>query len=240
MRYAVNKMIIEFYPSSKDVELVVQPPQPARTAIPDWYKLTPAYEGLKEISFDDSGAVSNKGLKHCMPFLDALSTGYVQKTWCDIHIEPSPNGQATYRYADGPKLLGHRDNPNVRITEAYYPMEFVWSMAWLPKVPKGYSVLITHPLNRLDLPFKTLSGVIDADGFYHTPFGSVPFYVEKDFHGFIPAGTPMYQIIPIKRDAWTREIHKFNVDESRKRNSIVQKHFVGAYKNLFWSRKDYF
>jgi hypothetical protein len=67
-------------------------------------------------------------------------------------------------------------------------------------------VLITSPLNRLDLPFRSLTAVIDADVFYHIlpdPMqggGNYPFYLNRGFEGIIPIGTPMCQYIPFKRE----------------------------------------
>jgi hypothetical protein len=89
------------------------------------------------------------------------------------------------------------------------------------------------------LPFHTLSGVIDSDSFFHTSGGNVPFYVHKGFEGIIPVGTPMYQIIPIKRDSWTSSNKDFNFEDNYIRNYALGKFFNGGYKNKFWNKKDY-
>jgi hypothetical protein len=36
---------------------------------------------------------------------------------------------------------------------------------WTLEVPEGWQILVTHPLNRPDLPFQTLSGVVSAARF---------------------------------------------------------------------------
>jgi len=46
-------------------------------------------------------------------------------------------------------------------------------------MPAGYSLLITHPFNRHDLPFVTLTGLVDADSLlrqFHQLPGSLARY----------------------------------------------------------------
>jgi hypothetical protein len=106
------------------------------------------------------------------------------------------------------------------------------------QTPKGYSLLITHPLNRLDLPFTTLSAVVDADK-YPISDGSIPFFLKKDFYGIIKKGTPLFQVIPFKREEWDSEMSEELFTEARvyskKSRSIVS----GFYKNFQWSKKTY-
>src|SRR5215475_8103617 len=37
---------------------------------------------------------------------------------------------------------------------------------WTIEAPEGYAVLLTHPLNRVDLPFTTLTGIVDCDRYH--------------------------------------------------------------------------
>ena len=110
---------------------------------------------------------------------------------------------------------------------------------WIPKLPDGYSLLITHPHNRLDLPFTTLSGIIDADKFHHVGFGQYPFYIDHNFEGVIPLGTPMFQMIPFKRDEWKSILKDYDPIEQKKRSYISLREFWNVYKNYFWQKKKY-
>jgi hypothetical protein len=230
-------MKIEFIPASKEVELLVEPPRPAKLLIPDWYKKSIPFDFKKPVF--ENNQIANTGVKMCMPFFDATSGGYIQKTWTDIHIEPQDDGSVDYRYAQYPEILGHRDKVSVDIGSGYYNVEFIWKRQWTVRLPKNYSILITHPHNRLDLPFTTLSGLVDSDKFYHTSIGSIPFYIKKEFKGFIPAGTPMYQIIPVKRESWESEIVEFNEVDNLKLNHKIKSKFYGAYREMFWTKKEY-
>jgi hypothetical protein len=226
---------IEFIPSSKECELYVKRPMPGKNYIPNWYKeIKPVTE--KSLSFNHLGAELN--IKMCMPFLDSMMTGYIQETWCDIFIEYK-NNEIHYRYSENPEIVSIRDKVSIPLGNEYYPYEFVWKEPWSVKLPKGYSAIITHPFNSVNLPFVTLTGIVDADNYYHTRLGNHPFYIKKDFEGIIPAGTPMYQIIPFKRDSWESIESRYDHDLSEKRHYMIGRKFFGSYKTLFWQKKEY-
>ena len=220
---------ITFTPSSKETAIVIEPPISAKKVLPDWYKKMPSFD-LKN--------PQNVGLKMCMPFFDATTGGYIQRTWTDIHIRLEGD-LVSYTFAQGPTIMTAREKPSIAVTKNYYPIEFVWQRQWSARLPKGYSLLITHPHNRLDLPFHTLSGLVDADFFYHTSVGNIPFFIQQDFEGIIPAGTPMYQMIPVKRDNWDSELLEFDEDETFRLNHIMRRKFYGAYRSMFWHKKTY-
>jgi hypothetical protein len=227
---------IEFLPSSEDVFNFVECPKPAKTSIPDWYKSSEIFDP-NNLKF--TGAEVHKPLKSCVPFLDSLTSGYTQHTWSDIVITASGDS-VNYKWALPPQPLEHRSVPvSLPISKDYHNVELHWKMPWMIKVPKGYSVLITHPLNRLDLPFTSLSGIIDADEFHHVRFGNLPFYIKQNFTGIIPAGTPMFQIIPIKREVWKSSTAIYNQTDALKKEYSFGKKLFGEYKNIFWKKKKY-
>lgn len=230
---------IEFIPASEEVQSLVESPRPGKMTIPQWFKDMPAFDSNGELIFNKEGAVTNKHIKMCMPFIDAMVGGFVQKTWCDIHIKRNKDGTASYHWAHSPAPLGDRGKCNVPISDKYYPLEFHWINPWTPKLPNGYSLLITHPHNRLDLPFTTLSGIIDSDKFHHVDFGQYPFYIDYNFEGIIPLGTPMFQMIPVKRDRWQSITMKYNFAEQKQRSYISLREFWNVYKNYFWQKKKY-
>jgi hypothetical protein len=229
-------MNIEFYPANQYVYDFIPPPKPAKLYIPEWYKSAPPVQE-KNITYGDHG-IEGINIKSCMPFIDSLTFGYIQESWMDINISEN-DGTVTYGQPLEPDLVGLRANNSIKSYENFYPLEFIWKTYWRAKVPKGYSILITHPLNRIDLPFVTMSGVIDSDHFYHTPIGSIPFYVYNSFSGTIPAGTPIFQIIPFKRDNWNLVKESFDFLSTEKRKREIRKHISGGYKNNFRQKKNY-
>jgi hypothetical protein len=236
-------LTISFNPTSELAYSATAYPEPAKEAKPEWYVSTKSFDN-NDIEFDDKGNV-NKTFKHCQPFADAFSMGYVQKTWQDISVSEikTETGIAlNCSYPTNPPIVGMRESSlnSIKIPEEYLDMELVWFPTWVPQVPKGYSVLITHPLNRFDLPFYTLSGVIDADTFTQASENSnLPFLLKKNFRGIIKKGTPMYQIIPFKRDSWTSSESEFNLKDQTKIVESVRQQFWGAYKTTYWAKKDF-
>lgn len=228
---------IKFHPTSEISEHLVPPPKPAISYIPQWYKDIKRFKGDANSPEIYGGEVVNKTVKSCMPFLDALSSGYIQETWCDIEIK-FVDGQVIYNYSNSPQPLNCRDSTAFDLPTNFIPNEFVWLAPWMPELESGYSALFTHPLNRLDLPFLSTSGIIDSDKFFHDG-GNYPFYLYKNEKIFIPAGTPMYQIIPVKRDGWKSVYDNFNEILSLKRRAMIHRHFMDSYKKFFRQKKIY-
>jgi hypothetical protein len=237
------KQIIEWIPASKEVENNVPLPKPAKVYIPEWYKRAPAPPSQENYIFDEPGMIGNLGIKSCMPFLDSLMHGYIQESWTDIHFQPDIHGQniEDYNYPIGPRIISHRDSgkTHLDIPEDYYKTEFAWRVPWTPKLPKGYSLLFTHPLNNMNLPFTSLSGIVDSDMYYHESSGQYPFLLKKGFYGTIPTGTPLFVMIPVKREEWVSKALPFSQDENSKRKHQIRKHLTGGYKKMFWQKKSF-
>jgi hypothetical protein len=222
-------MKITFTEGIYELHRYSEPPQPAKSLIPEWYKKIP--------TVDVAGANQNN-LKLCVPFLDVLLTGYIQTTWSDIHVS-NVNGEVTITQSDVLPHLQERPYASMEVSNKYAKQEFVWQRYWVPKLPKGYSLLITQPFNRFDLPFTSVSGIVDLDMFEHKNIGNYPVYFHSDFEGVIPKGTPMVQMIPIKRENWAHEIKKFNAHKIKENNVEFQDMGKHAYKKNFWKRKVY-
>jgi hypothetical protein len=224
---------ILFSPKSLRSEVLVERPEPSKNFIPDWFKKIPSFEN-GEIKINNFGR-ANKTIKMCYPFSDCFNMGYIQKTWCDIYIER--DGDAIkYKYPSSPVIMSHREKTSYPIPEEFYQTEFLWKLEWSPQLPKGYSLLYTHPLNRIDLPFYSLSGIVDADKFKYEKNGNHPFFIKKGFSGLIPAGTPFIQMIPFKRDEWQSDFLEFNEREQLESERVF-KNFWGSYKKKYWSKK---
>lgn len=227
---------ILFRPISTDVEKFVDKPKPAKNYFPEWYKKVPKFHGGK-LEITDS-AQANVTMKSCMPFFDSFTVGYIQETWCDIYIEDAGD-ELKWRYSTNPTIIEQRSGSQYDPTiEGFHPLGLSWRQSWIPKLPKGYSMIYTHPFNRFDLPFISLTGIVDNDRFYMERIANHPFFVRKGFTGTIPRGTPMFQMIPIKRDAWKSYFGKYSEDLVYK-FAEVQKYFYDGYKKLYWQKKEY-
>lgn len=216
------------------IDLLVPKIEPAKKFFPEWLKnIDKFYDGSNKIKV--RGWSSNVGVKYCNPFTDTLTSGYMLSLHCDILVEKDQGNQKiSWRHEIVP--VGTREFNLIKDIPSpsnFGSFEYVWEVFYRIKLPKGYSALFTHPLNRFDLPFLTASGIVDAD--YGMGGGGVSFCIDKDFEGIIPAGTPVVQIFPFKRDDWKSEYLE-NVKD------IVwnpRKNISGWYRKNVWKRKVY-
>lgn len=215
-------------------------PKQAKNYIPDWYKESTRYFPDNKLKFING--MPNLGMKLCVPFLESFTTGYIAETWCDILVTKTELGlKLDWRVTqDIPKPVNERPKiiaDTLPVPAGHADQHFAWNNIFQIKVPKGYSLILMHPLNRFDLPFTTLGGIIDAD--YGVQGGNVPFFMREDFEGIIPAGTPMFQVIPFKREDWTSEKNDELRELSREHSFENIRKIGGFYKNYHWSRKKY-
>ena len=89
--------------------------------------------------------------------------------------------------------LGFHDASQVSGTPLFDPDRFLikFHNLWTIEAPDGYALLFTHPANRFDLPFTTLTGLVDSDR-YHDNFIHFPaHWHDANFSGVLPKGTPI-------------------------------------------------
>lgn len=219
-------------------------PQESKKYIPAWYKKLSKFHKSNSISklhpINDRGTDgSAASTKLCMPFFDALTCGYMYTLEYDLHVSQDKNGFPVLSWDGDNMIVDKRLMIDVPVPTQHHPLHFGWKVNWYSETPKGYSLLITHPLNRHDLPFTTMSGIIDAD-LWHTPVFT-SFFLKRNFIGIIPKGTPIFQMIPIKREEWALEIDYSNENieanqiKDEKRRSLI----YAYYKNIIWQRKQY-
>lgn len=240
--------VVKFNPTSSSAATLIPKPKPARLYHPDWYASMPAFhEGVWQIGRekeDEPYGNASMTLKMCTPVSDALNSGYIQEAWQDIYISFDKNNSEEADYVlpmPEPSMISKRDMPSFPTGDDFYPIEFVFHPPWTPQTPKGWSTLYTHPQNRPDLPFWFPSGIVDTDRFTHTcEKSNMPFYVKKSFtSGIIPKGTPLYQMIPVKRESWKSSEEVFDEIKQKKICLEPHKNFWGGYKKNFWQKKEY-
>lgn len=203
---------------------------PASKCYPEWYKEAQVY------SKNDTSNKAKGSFKKCGPFTDSFSIGYMMPLQKDLTIT-FVNGIrkiSTFVSLDPLLIISEsiNNNPTLPIPDGFSSDGFAWNTKNIIDIPEGYKALITHPLNRYDLPFITLSAVINGGFILQT--GNVPFFLKEDFEGTIPAGTPIFQIILFKDEDWVGEVDPSLIDQLNKReeehgknsgfyNSVVRK-----------------
>jgi|LakMenEpi03Aug12_release.lakeMendotaPanAssembly.Ray.scaffolds.fasta_scaffold251391_4 hypothetical protein len=229
---------IIFIPSQKEPRL--EPPTPSKKLLPKWYiDMEPWIGGkpkIRELASNNTG-------KQCVPFLDSLTFGYMLRLHTDVEVIREPGVKtATITWKVPPNPVIHRDPGGIKgfpVPSGHDSDNWAFLGRFGFKVPNGYSVLVTHPLNRFDLPFTITSGIMDADSYFAE--GSIPFFLKSNFEGVIERGTPIAQIIPFKKESWSSEVSYddkyMNASEQVKfdANSVLS----GYYKKMFWNKKTF-
>lgn len=84
-----------------------------------------------------------------------------------------------------------------------------------------------------------MPGIVDTDK-YASPV-NFPFILNDiKFTGLIPAGTPIAQVIPFKRDSWRMNFgSEKEITASIKSDKTLKRKFFDVYRNTFWSSKDF-
>jgi hypothetical protein len=212
------------------------PPKPAVKEVPDWYRNTPEYisdQGKKIIEPGNSAHT----IKKCIPVFDAITAGYILYTQVDIQVS-QVDDLPYYTWSDQNAISFHPITQaplHPTRNEAPYPK---WNNPYAITTPPGYSVLFTAPMHRESV-FTILEGVVDTDQ-YKAPV-NFPFVLnDVKWEGVIPAGTPMAQVIPFKRESWE---HKIGNNEERLAQSLtsakLKTKLFNSYKKQFWFKKDY-
>ena len=180
-------------------------------------------------------------VKRCVPFLDAMSQGFIIPMWCDVWVTAS-NGTLDIKFPDnlpmetslsphGPSQI--KNHPLSR--KPYGDIPLKWHSPWGVKTPRGYSCLFTTPLNHLETRFKILDGVVDTDTYYNQV--NFPFvWTGGDGSFLIGAGTPLVHVLPFKRE----KFECVSVIQDDKKQTIVSGKIGtvmrNAYKTMFWHK----
>jgi hypothetical protein len=212
-------------------------PQPMKKFLPEWYRNAEAQ--FQSPKYDNKKMA---GLKKCIPYLDAMISGYALVIPEDLHVSRHEDGSLKVEWEsekisqfidERPKEMG-ATMPRI---PGYLPNHLVFSGMWGWKTPRGYSTLVTPPLNRDDLPFKIMAGIMDTDEFWGA--GNIPFYIREDFEGVIPKGTPFAQIIPIKRTSWKMTKNNQGYADTLEAHANIVRDPERSYKKTMWHRKEY-
>lgn len=234
----MSKKRISWRPRSHIADVAYDSPKTSVSQIPSWYKRIPLYVG-GETKINIQNSSPNTSIKACSPFLDAMSAGYMITLESDVLVSIE-DGQPVFKWRTvSPLVESHHPEQHAGfpVSEDYFNQGFKWVNEFFIEMPEGYSMFFMHPANRLDLPFMSLSGFVDLDkypGVVHFPF-----LIKNGFSGVIEKGTPIIQMIPVKRDNWISEMLPYNKEIGLKRDHSFATKIVRSYKNQFWQKKSY-
>jgi hypothetical protein len=219
---------------------VLPPPRPARDALPGWLRQMPA------TAFSSSHSQNVRTLKHCPPFIDAMTYGFVMSLPCDVTVSA---GEFRWDWKLPPLTTeGHTRSPvsfHVPAQMQGTPLfderraALKFNSFWTIELEQGWSLMATHPINRFDLPFRTLTGLVDSDKFHDVGVFFPAIWVDAGFAGTLAAGTPVAQCFPVSREAIDLELSAFGPLEARRYAEVgaAIKAEPGLYRKKFRAHK---
>jgi len=231
---------IEFYPKLREMAEIFPHPVPAITMLPDWWKQMSTYIGN---NMAPKAGMVGATVKKCQPIFDSMTSGYYILCPVDIYIDASTDVldvQVPWEWKNDAGIF--LSNHSMEQIQQYpnsknHPMLVRIHPRWGVKTPAGYSSMFLNPMH-ISTQITAVPAFVDTDTYISDGFFS--FFVERGFVGTIERGTPLVQVIPVKRDSWETVIN-----EDPNSNLIVEKQkklmgtvFHNRYKR-FWSRKEY-
>jgi hypothetical protein len=221
---------IKFTAINEDYENVWPHPQAAS------YFMSKNYKDLKRHTDNN---IHKPTVKTCVPFLDALTAGYiipfdqdyvVDATETDLSISAS-NKEAEPAGFHSKTQLPLGDDKGKENAGKFHNK-------WLIRTPPGYSCLFIQPLNRMEERFEAISGVVDTDTYINVI--NFPFHWKKwNQQTLLKKGEPMIQVIPFKRESWKKwSGFTMEVDHG-KTLRLLESKFVDRYKKMFWHKKSF-
>ncbi|RWM84362.1 MAG: hypothetical protein EOR84_33365 [Mesorhizobium sp.] len=212
---------------------VIAPPVAAKTVLPDWFRKLPAVD-------QQQASATNNGLtvKRCMPFLDAMTTGWILPLAATVRLEIKDGGSAVDAGWEFDRMMvsnhgAHQVAGNPK--EPAPPCKF--HNYWSIRTPPGWSCLFLPPLNRPAQPFECVAGIVDTDTYaahIHFPF----FATAPDGLYVIEKGTPLVQVIPIRREdaALKAEIQAETGAEATERETVYRNTIASEGWYRKWAR----
>ena len=199
------------------LEAILPRPIAAVRGLPDWFKTMPAK------AFSATTGRDTPTVKKCPPFIDAMIYGFLIPLAIDLEVRDGefkwdfdvPQGYVS-EFSHSP--IDFHDPGQVAGTPFFEDDRFIikFNSFWTIEAPAGYSLLFTHPVNRTDLPFTTLTGLVDCDSFHDSPLNFPARWHDADFNGVLPKGTPVAQCMPVKREAWTGRYEALTQEDATK------------------------
>ena len=175
-------------------------PVAARGMLPDWLRAMPA-NAHSAIHGRDIRTV-----KQCPPFIDAMSYGFMILLPCDVQVD---GGSFSWDWDVPPPVTeGHPRAPLSFHPPAQFPgapfarageAALKFNSFWTIELEDGWSLFATHPVNRDDLPFRLISGLVDSDRFSDGGINFPALWVAPEFRGTLPKGTPVAQCFAVPR-----------------------------------------
>ena len=215
-------------------------PVPARSALPAW---------LRQMAPRAPSSVHGRSIrtvKQCPPFVDAMAHGFMVLLPCDVQVD---TGQFSW---DWPlPALSLHNHPRAPLS-FHVPEQLAGSPLahggrsaikfnsfWTIELDAGWSLMAVHPINRDDLPFRLVTGLVDADRFFDVGINFPAVWTDPGFSGVLPRGTPIAQCYPVPRTAAALTFEAMSAAQLRRYEVLAAKVMAGpgVYRKGYRSKR---
>jgi hypothetical protein len=190
----------------------VYPLVPSNKFIPEWYRKLPQFT-------DKSNTV-----KRCPGIMKYLTHGYIVRTWLDVTIHTDvKHNNIKIEYTEDFRNIGRKNvfnyfqtsPPITLMNEGTFgdPNPFPdntfkrilkWQLGWHAQAPKGFDIWFAPLQYHFNPNFTATIGMMDSRITEQLNIQVLWHPTESEV--YIPAGTPLVQLIPVRREEIDHEI----------------------------------
>ena len=210
-------------------------PVPAQAALPGWLRrMAPRAPSVLHQR-------SIRSVKQCPPFVDAMVHGFLVLLPCDVLVQDSvfswdwPLPALALRHQPRSPLSFHvaeqvAGSPLAQGGHSVLKFNSFWTIELDP----GWSLMVVHPINRDDLPFRLITGLVDADHFNEVGINFPARWTDPGFKGVLPRGTPVAQCYPVPREAPSLVCEAMDAVRLQRADALAQQIMAGpgVYRRL--------
>jgi hypothetical protein len=216
--------VVEFHTRPEHIDQIPHP-YPASEQLPEWLKEMPT-------DWDKGGTI-----KRCPPFLAAMTAGYIIPAPSDSTLYMSEKGELTasgkdfnYLGLHFPEQTAGTPLGKARIVKFINP--------WVIVTPGEYVCFITAPLNRFQIPFTALSGIVETGEFYREINLPMACALQPGQRYRLLRGMPMIQVIPMRREEFASKVGTIDAAKHAQQDAMFEAspHF---YKEHFWKKMSF-
>jgi hypothetical protein len=199
-------------------------PYPASRNIPDWFKQMP-------MDYEDGGM-----LKRCPPFLAAMTAGYIIPMPAELTLDIDASGHL--KISCPLPIISSHNPPQYKGSPFQNRVVLKIRNPWIIETPPEYVCLITAPVNRFETPLVPLTGIVETGSYYKEVHLPVVCMLEPGQRFTVALGTPIVQVIPIRREDWTSEAVFLDEPQRAKQQALFDS-TPHAYKEQFWRKLEF-
>ena len=213
-------------------------PVPAARCVPEWLHQIPTHVPCPEQAERVEGSQQTPTVKNCMPFIEAMTFGYVIPIPTDITFTmEAGNLRVDVAGFDVPLVDVHNGDQLLGAPYAGTPI-VKFRTPWLIRTPAGYSTLVLPPLNRFEIPFLPLAGLVETDTYYRQIAFPTLCTMQAGQQIKIAKGTPLVQVAAVSREVWSSQVSGCDVEANKAQDERWDAN-PHMYRQDHWQKKSF-